>query len=667
MALCAGSATSKEQSEATDFPWIVDRFGDIEVLRYQVPGFDSLSLSQKKLVYYLSEAALWGRDITFDQHNKHNLAVRRTLEGIYRGYSGNRETEDFRALEVYLKKVWFASGIHHHYSMDKFVPGFSRLAFEEYIRQTPADSFPKELGGVEGMLTRVAPVIFDPSIDAKRLSLDHESDMVAASANNFYEGVTQAEAEAFYQNKIVGDVPEPPSYGLNTKLVKEDGILREVEWKEGGMYGPVVEKITFWLGKAAQVAENANQRAVIESLIRYYRSGNLKDFDAYNVLWVADQNSEVDFVNGFIEVYGDPLGRKGTWESIVNFKDEEKTRRAELLSSYAQWFENHSPIDDSFKKKEVKGVTAKVITIAMLGGDCYPSSPIGINLPNADWIRKEHGSKSVSLENIMYAHSQAALLKSSLGEFIFSEQELERAKAYGADATALFVDMHECLGHGSGQLNPGVSTEALKNYASTLEEARADLFALYYLMDPKLKELGLVENDEIAKASYDSEIRGGLMTQLVRVDFGKDLEEAHMRDRKLIAEWCYEQGAGDRVVEKKTRDGKTFFVVNDYEKLRRLFGNLLREIQRIKSEGDFEASKQLVEGYGVKIDTALHREVLDRFAVLNLAPYAGFVNPEYLPVLKDGEIFDIKVDYSQGYTEQMLQYSKEYSNLPIDN
>ncbi len=667
LAVCAGCALEKEQGSAEAFPWVADRFGDVEVLRYQVPGFDSLTLSQKKLVYYLSQAALWGRDIQFDQHGRHNLAIRRTLEGVYAAYPGDREAPAFKALEEYLKKVWFAGGIHHHYSMDKFVPGFTQADFEAMVRATPADSLPGFPGGVDDLLSTLAPVMFDPAVDAKRVSLDHSRDLILSSANNFYEGVTEAEAEAFYRALAAGDGARPVSHGLNTKLVKQNGVVREIVWKSGGMYGPAIDKITGNLQLALAFAETPGQRQVIESLIDYYKTGDLKEFDAYNVHWVEEQQARVDFVNGFIEVYGDPLGLKGTWEAIVNFKDLDKTRRAEQLSAAAQWFEDHSPIDPSHKKKQVKGVSAKVITIAMLGGDCYPSSPVGINLPNADWIRKEHGSKSVTLDNIMYAHNQAALLKSSLGEFIYSEEELQRAKKFGAEARSLFVDMHECLGHGSGQLNPGVSSEALKNYASTLEEARADLFALYFMMDPKLQEMGLAPDPEMARASYDSEIRGGLMTQLVRVDYGQQLEEAHMRNRKLIAEWCLEQGADRRVIEKKQKEGKTYFVINDYERLRELFGRLLREVQRIKSEGDFEAGKQLVERYGVRIDSTLHREVLDRYARLDLAPYAGFVNPRMVPVLQDGAIVDIHLDYSQGYAEQMLEYSRNYSNLPLYN
>ncbi|HRY98924.1 MAG TPA: dihydrofolate reductase [Bacteroidales bacterium] len=651
------------------FEYLADRFGDTKVMRYQVPGFDSLSLQQKTLVYYLSQAALCGRDILFDQNFKHNLAIRHTLEAMYAGYKGDRASEGFKAFEVYLKKVWFANGIHHHYSMDKFVPGFSREYFMEMAATMPEVTLPLMEGETrDAFLQRVGDILFDPSIAPKRVSLDDSKDLVLGSACNFYEGVTQAEVEAFYAAMKDPKDPTPISYGLNSKVVKgEDGKLRELVYKQGGMYGPAIDKIIFWLEKAVGVAENDHQRRTIEALIAHYKSGDLEAFDQFNVLWVQDLDSRVDFVNGFTEVYGDPLGMKATWEAVVNFKDIGATRRTEIISANAQWFEDNSPVDPRFKKKEVKGVSAKVITVAQLGGDCYPSTPIGINLPNADWIRKEHGSKSVTMENITYAYDQAALGSGFLEEFCSDTTEIARAEKHAFKADNLHTDLHECLGHGSGQILPGVSSEALKNYSSALEETRADLFALYYLMDPKLIELGLFDTDEVPKAEYDRYIRNGLMTQLTRIEKGKDIEQAHMRNRQLIAKWVLEKGAADKVVELFSKDGKTYARINDYQKLRTLFGQLLAEVQRIKSEGDYAAGKALVEQYGVKVDPVLHAEVLERYQKLDLAPYGGFINPTFVPVEENGKIVDVKIEYPASYTEQMLKYSKEFGLLPVYN
>lgn len=656
----------KKDDAQTGFNWVVDRFDDIKVLQYQVPGFDTLSLDEKQLIYYLNQAALCGRDILYDQNFKYNLPIRRTLEAIYTGYDGDRNNADFAAFEKYLKKVWFANGIHHHYSMDKFTPEFSESYFDELVKNTPAESFPQDFGTMEELMSTIKPVIFDPNLYAKRVNLNDTVDMVMTSANNYYEGVTQDEVETYYGAKFNPEDKTPVSYGLNSKLVKSGDEIVEKVWKVGGMYSPAIEKIVYWLEKAAEVAKG-QQKENILMLVAYYRTGDLRLFDRFNIAWVMDTVSKVDFVNGFTEVYGDPLGYKGSWESIVNFKDEEATKRTQIISEAAQWFEDNSPIDDKYKKSEVKGVSAKVITVAILGGDCYPSTPIGINLPNADWIRKDYGSKSVTIQNIMHAYNEAAKGNGFAEEFILRPEDRELKVKYGSLGDDLHTDLHECLGHGSGQLAPGVNGDELKNYASTLEEARADLFALYYLGDPKMVELGLIPSFDVAKAEYAGYMMNGLMTQLTRIQPGKDVEESHMRNRKLIAEWCYEKGKDDNVVEKVIDNGKTYIVVNDYEKLRGLFGELLREIQRIKSEGDFEAGKALVETYGVKVDPELHKEVLDRYAKLNLEPYSGFVNPVYRPIMENGVVTDIVIDYPESYTSQMLEYSKNYSFLPSKN
>ena len=655
---------SCHEKKTEDAPWILDRFDDIKILRYEVPGFAELPLREKELIYYLAEAAKCGRDIMFDQNFKYNLPVRRTLEVIYENYDGDRTTPEWKALEKYLKKVWFANGIHHHYSNDKFVPEFPKEYFLAVAESIPVEKFGDELNALRAV---VCEAIFNPELYKTQLNQAEGQDLVATSANNYYEGVTQAEAEDFYRAMADPADPEPVSYGLNSKLVKdEDGTIRERVWKVGGMYSPAIEKIVYWLEKAQGVAQEP-QKATIAALIDYYKTGNLHDFDRYNILWVRDTVSNVDFVNGFIEDYGDPLGRKASWESLVNFMDKEACRRTEVISENAQWFEDHSPVDSAYRKKVVKGVSAKVITAAMLGGDCYPATPIGINLPNADWIRKEHGSKSVTIDNITYAYAQAAHGDGFLEEFMLRPEDRERIDKYGKLADDLHTDLHECLGHGSGQLAPGVKGGELKNYTSTLEEARADLFGLYYLGDPKMVELGLIPSLDVAYAEYARYIMNGMMTQLARIEPGKNVEEAHMRNRKLIAEWCYEKGRDERVVEKAVKDGKTYIVVNDYQKLRGLFGELLKEIQRIKSTGDFESGRELVETYAVQIDPELHKEVLDRYQKLGLAPYSGFVNPVYQPVMENGEIVDVNVEYTDDYAGQMMEYSREYSFLPSVN
>ena len=649
-----------------DFKWIADRFDDIRVMRYKVPGFDSLPLRQKQLIYCLNQAALYGRDILFDQNNKYNLAVRRTLEGIYTTYDGDRTSEQWKAVETYLKKVWFANGIHHHYSNDKFIPRFSEEYFDSLLAATPDSALPLDFGSREQLVSAIKPVIFDPAVYPTRVNQSDDADVVQLSSVNFYDGVTQQEAEAFYAAMSDSSDPRPVSYGLNSQLVKRDGKIEERTWKVGGMYGEAIEKIVYWLEKAAELADGT-QKEIIEALVAFYRSGNLKDFDRYNILWVQDTLSNVDFVNGFIETYSDPLGYKASWEATVNFKDEISTRRTEIISENAQWFEDHSPVDARYKKKKVKGVSAKVINVTMLGGDCYPATPIGINLPNADWIRRDYGSKSVTIQNITDAYDKASEGNGFKEEFVLRTEDRERMKKYGSLGDNLHTDLHECLGHGSGQLAEGVKGDELKQYGSTLEEARADLFGLYYLADPKMKELGLVPSADVAKAEYATYMMNGLMTQLARVELGKNVEEAHMRDRKLIAEWCYEHGRADNVIEKVVRDGKTYIVVNDFDKLRELLGQLLGEVQRIKSEGDFEAGKALVEIYGVKIDRALHEEMLERYAKLDIAPYGGFINPEYELMEKDGRVVDVKITYPDDYVQQMLEYSKNYSVLPTRN
>lgn len=651
------------------FSYIVDQFADLQILRYQVPGFENLSLRQKQLLYHLSEAALMGRDILFDQNGRYNLVIRRTLEAVYQYGTVDKSSTDYQAFEVYLKRVWFANGIHHHYGEDKFIPGFSKAFFDTAVRSVDASLLSLKAGEtVDTLLARLKPVIFDPTVMPKRTVQSGDTDWIQASANNYYgEDVTQAEVEAFYgKMKAEGDNRCPLSYGLNSRLEKENGQLVERVWKVGGLYSEAIERIVTELEKAAAFAENEKQRQIIATLIDYYRTGDLRTFDAYSILWVEDTDSQVDFVNGFIETYGDALGLKASWESTVNFRNEEATRRTQTISENAQWFEDHSPVDQRFKKERVKGVSAKVITVTMLGGDCYPSTPIGINLPNADWIRRDHGSKSVTIENIMEAYDKASQGSGFSDEFVWSDEERNRIKTYGFLTDMLHTDLHECLGHGSGQLLPGTDPDALKAYASTLEEARADLFGLYYLADPKMQELGLVPDGEAFKAEYYKYMMNGLLTQLVRIEEGKDVEEAHMRNRQLIARWVFEQGAADKVVELKKREGKTFVVINDYQQLRALFGKLLAEVQRIKSEGDYEAGRSLVENYGVKIDPVLHHEIRERYVRLHLSPYKGFVNPIMREVKDDsGHVTDITLDYTEGYAEQMLRYSRDYSYLSL--
>ncbi len=667
--LTACGSSPKTTVEAEKIDYTVEQFADLQILRYRVPGFEDLSLKQKELVYYLTEAALQGRDILFDQNGKYNLTIRRMLEAIYTNYEGDKTAPDFKAMEVYLKRVWFSNGIHHHYGCEKFVPGFTPEFLKEALQSIDASTLPLAEGQtVEQLCDEIFPVIFDPAVMPKRVNQAAGEDLVLTSACNYYDGVTQQEAEDFY-NAMKDPADETPiSYGLNSRLVKVDGKVQEKVWKLGGLYSPAIEKILYWLKKAEAVAETPEQQAVIAKLMEFYETGDLKTFDDYAILWVKDLNSRTDFVNGFTESYGDPLGMKASWESQVNFKDLEATRRTEIISSNAQWFEDHSPVDKQFKKEQVKGVSAKVITVAILAGDLYPSTAIGINLPNANWIRSMHGSKSVTIGNITDAYNKAAHGNGFNEEFVYSDTELQLIDSYADLTDELHTDLHECLGHGSGKLLPGVDPDTLKAYGSTIEEARADLFGLYYVADPKLVELGLTPNAEAYKAQYYTYLMNGLMTQLVRIEPGNNIEEAHMRNRQLIARWVYEKGAADKVVEMVQKDGKTYVVVNDYAKLRALFGELLAEIQRIKSTGDFEGARNLVENYGVKVDPVLHAEVLERYQKLNLSPYKGFINPKYEAVTDaDGNITDVKVTYDEGYAEQMLRYSRDYSTLPSIN
>lgn len=654
-------------SMSENFNYIVEQFADLQLLRYRVAGFENLSLWQKELIYYLSEAALEGRDILFDQNGKYNLQIQKLLEAVYVSYSGDRNNPEFQGLEVYLKRVWFSSGIYHHYACDKFVPAFSPEFLRECIEQVDVASLPLKDGeSVQAMCDKLFPVMFDPKVMPKRVNQADGEDLVMTSAANYYEGVTQDEAEKFYAMQKVAADPHPVMYGMNSRLVKKDGVLQEEVWKLDGMYGEAIQKIIFWLEKAETVAENEAQREVIRLLIDFYRTGDLKTFDTYSIAWLKDTDSKVDFVNGFIESYGDPLGMKASWESIVNFKDEEATHRTEIISQHAQWFEDHSPVSPSFKKEVVRGVSAKVITAAMLGGDLYPSSAIGINLPNSNWIRSLHGSKSVTIGNLTDAYNKAAKGNGFREEFVYSQEEKDLLEKYADITGDLHTDLHECVGHGSGKLLPGVDPDALKAYGSTIEEARADLFGLYYLPDEKLVELGLTPDKEAYKAEYYAYMMNGLLTQMVRIEPGCDLEEAHMRNRQLIARWALENGKSKNVVELVKKEGKTYVKINDYLQLRGLFAALLSEIQRIKSEGDYEAARALVEKYAVKLDATLHEEILNRYRSLHLAPYKGFVNPVYLPQYDaEGRIVDVKLDYTEGYIEQMLRYGRDYSNLTI--
>ncbi len=670
VALFSACGTASKSPAGTEkFDYTVEQFADLQILRYRVPGFEELTLDQKKLVYYLTEAALQGRDILFDQNGKYNLVIRRMLEAVYTGYAGDKTSADFQAMEVYLKRVWFSNGIHHHYGSEKFVPGFSPEFFKQALLSVDASTLPLAEGQtVEQLCDEVFPVIFDPQVMPKRVNQADGEDLILTSACNYYDGVTQDEAEAFYAAMKDPKDETPISYGLNSRLVKENGKLVEKVWKVGGLYGQAIEKIVYWLKKAETVAETPEQKAVIAKLVEYYETGDLKKFDDYAILWVKDLNSRVDFVNGFTENYGDPLGMKASWESLVNFKDLEATHRTEIISSNAQWFEDHSPVDKQFKKEEVKGVTAKVITAAILAGDLYPATAIGINLPNSNWIRAQYGSKSVTIGNITDAYNKAAHGNGFNEEFVISPEELQMIDKYADLTDELHTDLHECLGHGSGKMAPGADPDALKAYGSTIEEARADLFGLYYVADPKLVELGLLPDTTAYHAQYYTYLMNGLMTQLVRIEPGNQVEEAHMRNRQLIARWVYEKGQADKVVELVKRDGKTYVQVNDYGKLRGLFGQLLAEIQRVKSTGDFAAARDLVENYGVKVDPALHAEVLERYKKLNLAPYKGFVNPVYTAVTDaDGNITDVTVSYDEDYVEQMLRYSRDYATLPVRN
>lgn len=655
LAITASAMTSTNQEKP--FEYVVDRFADIEVLRYKVPGFEQLSLNQKKLVYYLTQAAIYGRDILWDQNNRYNLQLRDLLENVYTNYSGSKDDPQFKAFETYLKQVWFGNGIHHHYSMDKFTPAFSREFLEEQIAKLPAVKRPSATD-------ELLRVIFDPTFMAKKVNQAEGADLILTSATNLYDGVTQKEVEDYYA--AVKDTTDltPISYGLNARVAKVDGKVTEQTYRLGGLYSDAIAKIIENLQLALPYAENDAQRKTIESLIKYYQTGDLKEFDTYSILWVDDTASQVDFINGFIESYDDPLGMTGNWESIVNFKNLEASGRTETISSNAQWFESHSPVDPRFRKDEVKGVTAKVITAAILAGDSYPATPIGINLPNANWIRAAHGSKSVTIENITQAYDEASHGDGFNEEFVPDMTMRDLMDKYLFITDNLHTDLHECLGHASGRLLPGVDPDALKAYGSTLEEARADLFALYYLADPKMMELGLIDSPEAYKAQYYKYILNGLMTQLMRIEPGKNVEEAHMRNRKLISEWALEKGKADNVIEMYKDGGKTYIRINDYEKLRDLFGQLLYEIQRIKSEGDYDAGCALVETYGVKVDPALHQEVLERYSHLSIAPYKGFVNPVYTPMRNaQGEITDIAVSYAEGYIDQMLRYGREYSTL----
>jgi dipeptidyl-peptidase III len=665
----AKSTGTPEDTTKPEFKFLMEQFADLKIMRYRLDGFDKLTLNQKLLVYYLSEAALCGRDMTWDQNYKYNLLIRKTLENILTTYQGDKTVPGYKLFEIYAKRVFFANGIHHHYSQDKIVPAsdLTQAYFSSLVKNSKG-RFPLEKNEtIDNFIKRITPIIFDPKIAPKKVSLDPGSDLIKSSACNFYEGVTQAEAEEFYNKmKIPGDI-QPIWYGLNSKLVKEKGAIKEKIWRMNDMYSPAIKMIVMWLQKAVLVAENEQQRQSLQKLIDYYITGDLHIWDEYNKAWVNDTAAIVDVVNGFIEVYGDPLGHKATYESVVSIKDLEGTKRSKIISSNAQWFEDNSPVNAEFKKKEIKGVTAKVITVMTLGGDCYPSTPIGINLPNANWLRKEYGSKSVTMDNITYAYDQSAIGNGMLDEFCYSPEEKALSEKYGYLAGNLTTDLHECVGHGSGQLLPDVSPDAMKNYHSTIEEARADLFSLYYIYDNKLIELGLIPTLDVAKAEYNSYIRNGLMTQLVRVELGKDIEESHMRNRQLICNWVFQKGLKDNVIEKKERDGKTYFVINDYVKLRDLFGQLLAEVQRITSEGDFEAGKALVENYAVKVDPKLHMEVKERYAKLHLSPYGGFINPVFKPVETAGVISDIKFEYQDDFLKQSLFYGKKYSFLPVKN
>ena len=647
----ASCSQAEKKTEEAGFRYLIDEFADLKVMRYRIPGWEELSLRQKEYVYHLAEAAKWGRDIYFEQNCEGNLRLRKVIEKIINEYAGDRTTADYLSFEVYAKRVFFSNGVHHHYAEDKFFPECSKEYFASLMESVGAFD--------QGILD----FVYDRETGQQRRSTSQEGDIVTLSAVNYYEGVTRKEVEDYYASIEDKNDPRPIAYGLNTKVVKQDGKVTELPWCVGGLYSDLITKICDELEKAAAVAENDTQRKCISLLVDYYRTGDLRKWDEYNVAWVGELEGTVDFVNGFVEDYNDPLGRKGAWEGNVNIKDHKASERTEILSANAQWFEDSSPVDPRFRKPEVKGVSAKVINVACISGDSYPSTPIGINLPNADWIRKEYGSKSVTIANITHAYDQAAneSPNNMLDEFAWDDAEKELIRKWGSYADEIHTDLHECLGHGSGQLLPGVATTAMGEYSSTLEETRADLFGLYYSADPKLVELGIMPDAEAYKAEYSSYIRNGLFTQFTRVELGAKNTEAHMQNRKLIAQWCYEKGQKDNVIEKKTRDGKTYFVINDYPALRNLFAELLAEIQRIKSEGDYEAGKNLVETYAVNIDPQLHKEVLDRYAKLNLKPYGGFVNPDIVPVVKDGKVVDYTLEYTDSFLDQQLKYGRDYS------
>ncbi len=655
-----------DRTAATEeFTYEVDRFEDISVLRYRLPGFDQLPAAEKEFIYYLSEAALCGRDILWDQNFKYNMVIRKTIEAVIDSYSGDRDAQEFKSFITYAKRVFFANGIHHHYSNDKFVPGFSQEYFAGLVNGSDAALLPLPEGMTAAdLVSRLTPVLFDPQLYARKVDQSEGADMITSSANNFYEGVTQEEAEKFYASLADPSDPRPVSWGLNSKLVKTDGKVMEVTYKSGGLYGTTIDRIIFWLEKARDAALSETQKKELDLLIAYYQTGDLKTWDDYNVLWAGNTDLSVDYINGFIETYGDPMGMKATWEAVVDYKDMEASKRTAVITENAQWFEDNSPVAPEYRKEKVTGVAASVINVAMLGGDCYPASPLGINLPNSNWIRTEAGSKSVTLANITDAKDIVARGSGFLEEFAFDQAERDRAVTFGSISDALHTDMHECIGHASGKLAPGTDPNALKNYASPLEEMRADLFALYFMMDKKMIETGLMPSEEPAMAMYDNYIRNGLITQIVRIKPGKEIEQAHMRCRSAIAHWVYENGRGDNVIELVKREGETFVRINDYQKLRSLFGEMLKEVQRIKSEGDFNTGKDMIEKYGVKIDQDLHREILARYEKLNLAPYSGFVNPVMTPVTDaQGKIIDVKIEYSSDFLGQMMEYGKKYSFL----
>jgi dipeptidyl-peptidase-3 len=665
---CNNAKEEQSADTSASFEVRAEAFADLQILRYEVPGWEELTLDQKKLAYFLYEAALAGRDIFYDQNNKDNLAVRKTIEAIYGSFKGAKSGDDWEKFKTYAGRVWFSNGVHHHYSNDKFVPECSFAYFSELVKNSDEKALPLLEGeSVDAFLTRIQPIIFDQKLNGKKVDLREGTDNIANSANNFYEGVTQKEVEAFYGK--FPNTDREPEWGLNSKLTKENGVIVEKVWKSGAMYGAAIDKIIFWLEKAIPVAENDQQRKALQLLVEYYKSGDLKKWDEYNIAWVSDTASRLDVINGFVEVYNDALGIKGSYESVVSLKDMEATKRIKAIADQAQWFEDNSPLMPAHKKKEVKGISAKAITVIIESGGAAPNTPIGINLPNSDWVRKEHGSKSVSLSNIVHAYNESGKGGGFLDEFVMNPESLKRMKEYGNLSSDLHTDMHECIGHASGQINPGVGTpdQTLKSYASCLEEARADLVALYFVLDQKLVDLGVMPNLEVGKAEYDSYMMNGLLTQLTRLKLGDDIEEAHMRNRALNAYWVYEKGKKDNVVEFIKKDGKTFVQVNDYEKLRVLFGELLKEIQRIKSEGDYNAGKNLVETYGVKVNQELHKEVLERYAKLNVKPYKGFIQPRLVPVMDGDKISDVKLEYPNSFFDQMMEYAKNYSLLPVKN